>query len=414
MICEIITTGTELLLGDILNTNVQYLSQKLNSYGFDVLYHTTVGDNYRRMQSCLELASKRADVIIISGGLGPTRGDITKDVVAEMLGKNLVLDQGSKERIDAFFAARNQVATQNNYQQACLPEGAEPILNEVGTAPGVWLEAAGKLYILLPGPPHELIHMVEHQLLAKLQAHLPGLGMIISRTLHIRGAGESSIAEKLDKLIMQQGNPTLALYARNGEILLRLTAKALSPEACNALIDPIEQEIRDVLGSLIYGVDEASIAGALGRILKEQGKDIAMAESCTGGLVTSMLTDIPGSSGYVKGSIVAYSNAVKMQLLGVKQETLAQYSAISAETAKEMAEGVRKVLGTSLGVGITGNAGPRESEGKPVGLVYIAVSDADGTVVKELHFTSTRENNKLRIATTAISMALDRLLNIQK
>lgn len=413
MICEIVTTGTELLLGEILNTNVQYLSQILNKYGFDVLYHTTVGDNYRRMQSCLELAAKRADVIIISGGLGPTRGDITKDVVAEMLQKKLVLDQESKERIDAFFAARNQVATANNYQQALLPEGAVAILNDVGTAPGVWLEAKGKLFILLPGPPHELVHMVEHHLLAKLKERFPGLGMIVSRTLHIRGAGESSVAEKLDKLIMAQGNPTLALYARNGEILLRLTAKAINAEEAQALIAPVEAEVRAILGSLIYGADEISLASALGRILEEKGMDIAFAESCTGGLATSMMTDVPGSSCYVKGSIVAYSNETKISLLGVKEATLASYSAISEETAREMAEGVRMALGTSMGVGITGNAGPGPSEDKPVGLVYIAVTDGKTTTARELHFTSTRENNKLRIATTAISMALDRVLDLR-
>lgn len=410
MVVEIITTGTELLLGDILNTNVQYLSRQLNNRGFDVLYHTTVGDNYQRMKQVLEHAMQRADIIITSGGLGPTRGDITKEVVREVCHRESYLDEESWQRIQDFFATRKRSYTPNNINQAMLPIGCKVLRNEVGTAPGVWLEENGKIFVLLPGPPFELVDMCEKQLFPMLEQHFGANGIILSRVLHLRNIGESSLADMLDPIIMAQSNPTLALYARNGEVIIRITAKAENTEAIKLMLDKKEAELRAIAGKYIYGVDDETLASCLGKLLLARGETIAFAESCSGGLATSLMTDIAGSSAYVASSVVCYSNEIKHRLLGVAQETLDKYSAISKETAVEMAEGVKRLIGSDYGVGITGNAGPGPSEGKPVGLVYIAVATPKGTNCEELRFTATRTANKLRIATTAISMVIDRIM----
>lgn len=411
---EIVTTGTELLLGEIVNTNVQYLSRKLNNMGFDVLYQTTVGDNAERMQQVLENAMQRADIIITSGGLGPTRGDITKEVVMQVCHTESYLDLDTWGRIDAFFAQKGLTPSDNNEKQAYVPMGAEVLQNDVGTAPGLWLEYAGKIFILLPGPPSELMSVCEQQLWPRLLQRFAQHGIILSRTLHLRGIGESLVAEKLDELIMAQTNPTIALYARYGEILIRLTAKAADAASANKLLDVTEAEVRKYVDAYIYGVDDATLAACLGQELLKQGKTIAFAESCSGGLASSLVTDVPGSSEYLLGSVVTYTNMAKEKLLHVQADTLAEFSAVSQETACEMAVGVRQLLGSDIGVSITGNAGPGASEGKPVGLVYIAVATEDIVYCQEHHFTSTRTENKLRIAQTAISMAIDKLLEAKK
>ena len=411
---EIVTTGTELLLGEILNTNVQYLSRKLNNMGFDVLYQTTVGDNAERMQQVLENAMQRADIIITSGGLGPTRGDITKEVVMRVCHTDSYLDLDTWGRIDAYFAKKGLVPTDNNEKQAYVPIGAEVLQNDVGTAPGLWLEYAGKIFILLPGPPAELMDVCEKQLWARLQQHFADQGIILSRTLHLRGIGESLVAAKLDEVIMAQSNPTIALYARYGEILIRLTAKTKNLASAQKMLDAAEAEVRKYVDAYIYGVDDATLAACLGQELLQQHKTIAFAESCSGGLASSLVTDVPGSSEYLLGSAVTYTNMAKEKLLHVQSDTLAEFGAVSKETACEMAVGVRQLFGSDLGVSITGNAGPGGSEGKPVGLVYIAVAAKDVVYCQEHHFTSTRTENKLRIAQTAISMAIDKLLEAKK
>lgn len=408
---EIITTGTELLLGEILNTNVQYLSRKLNNIGFDVLYHTTVGDNPERLRQVLEQALARADMIITSGGLGPTRGDITKEMVMEVCHTDSYLDLDTWGRIDAYFRKKGITnPSENNEKQAYVPMGAEVLQNDVGTAPGLWLEYNGKIFVMLPGPPTELVDVCEKQLWPRLLQRFTENGIILSRTLHLRGVGESLVASKLDKLIMAQTNPTIALYARNGEILIRLTAKAKNEKEAEKMLATAEKAVRSYVDEYIYGVDDDTLGACLGRLLREQGKTIAFAESCSGGLVSSLVTDVPGSSEYLLGSVVSYTNMAKEKLLHVQSETLEQFSAVSRETACEMAEGVRNLLGSDIGVSITGNAGPGASEGKPVGLVYIAVAMDTVVYCQEHHFTSTRTENKLRIAQTAISMAIDKLL----
>ncbi|MDO4921046.1 MAG: competence/damage-inducible protein A [Phascolarctobacterium sp.] len=414
MRAEIITTGTELLLGEILNTNVQYLSRRLNSMGFDVLYHTTVGDNPERMQAVLEKAMERADIIITSGGLGPTRGDITKEMVMRVCHTESYLDLDTWGRIDAYFTKKGVDRPANNDKQAYVPLGAEILQNDVGTAPGLWLEYQGKLFILLPGPPSELVDVCEKQLWPRLLRRFADHGVILSRTLHLRGLGESLAAEKLDALIVAQSNPTIALYARYGEILLRLTAKAADEAQAKAMLDVCEQQVRQYVDEYIYGVDDATLAACLGQELLKQGKTIAFAESCSGGLASSLVTDVPGSSEYLLGSVVTYTNMAKNKLINVQQDTLNRYGAVSRESACEMAVGVRRLLGSDLGVSITGNAGPGASEGKPVGLVYIAVATEDVVYCQEHRFASTRTENKLRIALAAISMAIDKLKEEKK
>ncbi len=411
---ELISTGTELLLGEILNTNVQYLSRRLNSMGFDVLYQTTVGDNPERMQAVLRQAMERADIIITSGGLGPTRGDITKEMVMEVCHTESFLDLDTWGRIDAYFAKKGICKPANNDKQAYVPVGAEILQNDVGTAPGLWLEYEGKIFIMLPGPPSELMHVCEQQLWPRMLRRFADHGIILSRTLHLRGIGESLAAQKLDKLIVAQSNPTIALYARYGELLIRLTAKAADADAAQRLLDAAEAQVRQYVEEYIYGVDDASLASCLGQELLKQGRTIAFAESCSGGLASSLVTDVPGSSEYLLGSIVTYTNMAKEKLLHVQPDTLERYGAVSRETACEMAAGVRRVLGSDYGVSITGNAGPGASEGKPVGLVYIAVATEDVVYCQEHHFASTRTENKLRIALAAISMAIDKLLEAKK
>lgn len=409
MIVEVINTGTELLLGEILNTNFQYLSKNLNNMGFDVLYQSTVGDNENRMQQVLVQAMNRADIIITTGGLGPTRGDITKETVMELCGVDAYLDLDTWGRIDAFFAKKGTCVPSNNDKQAMIPVGAEVLQNDVGTAPGIVLEHNGKIFIMLPGPPSELVDMCEKQLWPYLHRRFGQQGIILSRVLRLRGIGESLTAEKIDDLILNQSNPTIAIYARRGEIIIRITAKAKEQAVAAEMLDNYEALLQQRLGKYVYGIDDESLASYAGKLLRRYNKTIAFAESCTGGLASSLITDIPGSSEYLLGSVVSYTNMAKNKLLHVQEETLSAFGAVSRETACEMAAGVRNLLGADFGISITGNAGPDPSENKPVGLVYIAVATDKIVYCQEHHFTATRTENKLRIALTAISMLIDKI-----
>lgn len=412
MVVEVINTGTELLLGEILNTNFQYLSRHLNDLGFDVLYQTTVGDNPARMRETIEHALGRADIVITSGGLGPTRGDITKEVVMELCGLEGYSDFSTLCRIYDFLAAKGVTPTPNNEKQAIVPFGADVLENPAGTAPGLWLEHKGKIIILLPGPPHEVEAVCETQLWPRLMQRFPENGVLITRTLRLRGIGESSVATCIDELILKQSNPTIAIYARHGEILIRIAAKAASPALAKELIASVEEKIRASLAKYIYGADNDSPAAILGERLKALHATIAFAESCSGGLASSLITDIAGSSEYLKGSVVSYTNEIKERVLGVNPETLKNPGAVSSKCACEMAAGVRKLMDTDYGISITGNAGPGMSEGKPVGLVYIAVANRSLVYWQEHHFDGNRTENKLRIAQAAINMMLDKLQQV--
>ncbi len=408
---EIINTGTELLLGDIVNTSFQLLSRTLNDAGFNVLYQTTIGDNGDRLLEVLDIALHRADIVITTGGLGPTRGDITKEMVARYLKRPLVLSDAWVKKMEAFFRSRGLTMAANNKKQAMVPEGAEVFNNDVGTAPGlaIWTPE-GKLIILLPGPPAETRFVLEEEVMPYLRRTFAEQGVIHSRLLHLRGISESMTAAKLDQVVMSQTNPTVAIYARKGEILIRITAKASSLDACNDLIAREEALIRSCVGEYIYGVDYETLAEALGKRLLEKHLTIAFAESCTGGLTSSLMTDVPGSSEYLLGSVVSYSNMAKHEILGVPQETLDRYTAVSRETAKAMAEGVRRLLHTDVGVSITGIAGPGGgTPEKPVGLVYEACATAKGTIIQELRYKASRTTIKMRAAMNAMSMAMDEI-----
>ncbi len=410
MIVEVINTGTELLLGDILNTNFQYLSKALNQKGFDVLYQTTVGDNETRLREVLKIAIARADIIVTTGGLGPTRGDITKEMVASALDLPLELDQETLEKINQFFIHRGICMPENNVKQAMIPQGAHILKNDAGTAPGLAVEADDKLIILLPGPPNEMKHVCTEQMLPFLEEHFSQQGIIHSKVLRLKGIGESTVAEKLDDIIMSQTNPTIAIYARSGEIIIRITAKSIDYAMAEAMIAEMEAEVRKRLEDNIYGVDNESLAKKLGEELLKRNSTISFAESCTGGLASSMLTDIPGSSEYLLGSVVSYSNEAKARVINVSEDSLKKYGAVSEQVAREMAAGVRNLFDTTLGVGITGIAGPGGgSSEKPVGLVYMAIASEKGIVCQKHKFNGSRTDNKLRSVLAAFSLALDKL-----
>ncbi len=408
---EIVTTGTELLLGEILNTNGQYLAERLNAHGFNVFYQTTVGDNRERLTAVLRQAMARADLVITTGGLGPTQGDITKEVTADVLALPMNLNAEVMDRIERYFVFRGIGMTDNNKRQAMIPENAFVLENDNGTAPGIWLEHSGGVIVNLPGPPRELKMMFETKLLPRLIKHYGVQGVIHSRILRSVGIGESILEDKIADLIATQNNPTIALYARQGELIIRLTAKAGTIEAADVLIDKLEDEICQRVGRYIYGKDGDSLPLVVGQALAKNKQTISCAESCTGGLVTSMLTDIPGSSDYVLGSVVTYSNAAKQKLVKVAEESLSRHGAVSEAVAIEMAQGVKQLFQTTYGVGITGIAGPGGATSeKPVGLVYLAVAGPDGaTRVYRHQFTGNRQDIKYRTAMTALEHLLDAL-----
>lgn len=405
MIAELVTTGSELLLGQIVNTNAAYMAQELNRMGVDVCFQTTVGDNRVRMKEVLTHALSRADLVITSGGLGPTRGDITKEVSAEIMGRTMARNEECVARLKAHFARLGREMTENNLRQAMIPEGAHIFVNQAGTAPGVALEKDGKLLVNLPGPPSEMKDMFQRSLAPYLVEKYGISSIIYSRVLHTYGIGESMLETKIDDLILAQKNPTLALLVRPTGVIIRITAKAENKAAAETLIAPVEKEIRARLGSFVYGADEEKMEEIVGKELLENKLTVAAAESCTGGLVASRLTDVAGSSGYVKGGIVSYTDEVKANTLGVSREILAEYGAVSEPTARAMAEGVRKVLGADVAISTTGLAGPGGgTEKTPVGTVFIAVSGASGTLAEKHNFTGTRGQVKFRASQAALAL----------
>lgn len=404
MIVEILTTGSELLLGQIINTNAAWLAAELNKIGFDVVYQSTVGDNRLRMAEAVRHALSRADIVITSGGLGPTRGDITKEICAEVCGLSLYEDAAWADKLREFFARRKKAMTANNLRQAMIPEGAHIFQNYCGTAPGVAMEWNGRLIINLPGPPAELQDMFTRSVRPYLGGKYGFDSVIVSRVLNTWGIGESELETKIMDLILGQKNPTLALLVRDTGVIVRITAKAATEPAARSLIAPVEKRIRELAGAYIYAADDEPLEKIAGRLLREKKLTVACAESCTGGLVSGRLTAVPGSSEYVRGGIVSYTNEVKKQALGVAAETLARHGAVSAETAKEMARGICRTLGSDIGVSVTGNAGPDASENKPVGLVYIGLCTPDGTAAAEYRFSGTREIIRNKAVMTALSM----------
>lgn len=396
MKAEILAVGTELLMGQIANTNAQYISSKLPNVGIGVYYHDVVGDNPERLKQCLALALSRSDIVILTGGLGPTQDDLTKETVAEAVNRKLVLDQQSLDKMTAYFTGSNRKMTQNNIKQAYLPEGSIIIRNKNGTAPGCIIEEGGKIIIMLPGPPSEMKPMFNESVMPYFAAKSEF--KLVSRFLRIFGIGESAMEDMLIDLIDKQTNPTIAPYAKDGEVTLRITARYEKNSVEEDIITPVENEIKRRLGDAVYSNDNRNLEEVAAGLLMESGMTLALAESCTGGLLAAKLTEIPGISAVFDRAVVTYSNRSKMETLGVKQETLDQYGAVSEQTAKEMAAGIRRVSSTDLGISVTGIAGPDGgTPEKPVGTVYIALAHKSGVDTKKLELWGNR--NRIRSVT---------------
>lgn len=394
MRAEIVGVGTEILLGQIANTNAQWMSQRLAEIGVDVLHHQVVGDNVPRIAAALTLAASRADVVLVTGGLGPTGDDVTREAVASAAAVPLVRTSEIEAYLRDKFARMQREMPESNLVQADVPEGARYILPERGTAPGLVLELAGgtRLYAV-PGVPAEMREMMEETILPELRS-LVGPAGIVSRVLRVVGMPEATVGELLDDLFRSSSNPTVAYLASAGEVRVRLTAKAGTPEEAAALIEPVEREVRERLGDRIFGTDAEELEEVVGRLLQERGLTVAVAESLTGGGLTSRIVNVPDSSNYFVGGVVAYSPEAKAELLGVSKETLEDPGMVSEECAVEMARGVRSAFGAGVGLSTTGVAGPDPLEGHPPGEVWVAVS-GDG-VEEARRFVAPGDRDQVR------------------
>ena len=403
---EILSVGTELLLGNIANLDAQILSQGLSALGLNVYWHTVVGDNPQRAKEAVSLAKARADIIITTGGLGPTCDDLTKNVLAEAFGKKLVYDEGSAQRIKSYFQRTGRTMTENNLQQAMLPEGCTILENDWGTAPGCAFEAGGVHVIMLPGPPSECRPMFQYRAVPYLQQFSEGV--IASHTLKLFGIGESQMEAQLREQMNTMQNPTLAPYAKEGECELRVTAKAATQEQAQALLLPTVEQVKALFGPLVYGVDVPSLEYVVLEGLKARRLTLGCAESCTGGLIAKRITDVPGASQVFKGGIVSYTNAVKANVLHVPEELLKQFGAVSAQVALAMARGARTALGCDRAVSSTGVAGPdKDDRGNDVGTAFVAIATPEGEYVRALHLGTRpmRERLRTQIAHHAFDLA---------
>ena len=401
---EIISVGTELLLGNIANTDARDISQMLSELGINVYYHTVVGDNPERLKAAVGIAKSRADIIITTGGLGPTCDDLTKQTLAEAFGKELIFDEKEAQEIRTYFSQRlhTHAMTDNNYQQALLPEGCVPFHNACGTAPGCAFEAEGVHVLMLPGPPRECISMFQNCAMPYLRELSDE--EILSHNIHIFGLGESFVEDKLRPLMLKLSNPTLAPYAKEGEVRLRVTAKGKSAEECEALMAPVIKEVRSAIGSCIYGIDTDTLENTVLSLLLERGLTFSTAESCTGGLVSKRITDIPGSSRAFLGGAVTYANSAKTHLLGVDPKLIEEKGAVCREVAISMAQGSRKAFGSDIAIGLTGIAGPAsDNSQKELGLVFCALSAGGNIYCRELHLGLDRS----RVRTSAANHAFD-------
>ncbi len=408
---EIIAVGTELLLGEITNTDAVTVARALSELGINAYYQTVVGDNPDRLYDVIMTAKKRADIIITTGGLGPTFDDLTKQVAARAFGKELVLNEEELEKIKEYFARLGRTMTENNARQAYLPEGCEVFVNDWGTAPGCAMEDNGKYLIMLPGPPRECRPMVKYRMVPYLKklsdSHL------VSHGIRIYGMGESSVESKIASFAEEMENPTLAPYAKDGEVLLRVTGKAESEEEADAITRPVIEKVCDLLGDAVYGVDVDSLHAALAALLAEKKITLSTAESCTGGLLSSLITDISGASEFFRGGICAYTNEMKMELLGIDGELLDTYGAVSAECAEALSRAACAKFGTDAGIGVTGYADPSSGDEKnPGGTVYVAVTLSGKTVSSKIYQPMSRALAKSRAAQEAFNLLRKELKGI--
>ncbi|MDR1689797.1 MAG: competence/damage-inducible protein A [Clostridiales bacterium] len=386
MVAEIVSVGTELLLGDIINTNAAFLAKELKNLGFSVYFQQVVGDNELRLKSALDTASNRSDVIILTGGLGPTQDDLTKEVTARYLNLGMEFDEYSWNEICSFFAKLRKTPTENNRKQAYFPKGSVILKNPNGTAPGCLIESNSVTYVMLPGPPFEMEAMFENE----VKPHLlqKSSSVLYSKTLRVVGIGESEIEDRLKDLIEKQTNPTIAPYAKSFEVHLRITALADSFENAREKTLPLTRAVYDILGNNIYGEDSVTLEETVVALLKEKGIKLACAESCTGGLISSRLVNIAGVSEVFMEGVVTYSNESKIARLGVKRETLEKYGAVSEQTAGEMAAGVAGMLGCEAAVSVTGIAGSAQTNSGSYTLCHsVAASSADENAASQAKST---------------------------
>ena len=409
MVAEILAVGTELLMGQIVNTNAQYITKRLNDVGVNVYYHSVVGDNPDRLKECLLLALSRADVVITTGGLGPTKDDITKETIADILGMKLVRHEETYKNIRCFFERVNRKMMNNNTKQADIPEGCIIVPNNNGTAPGCIIEKDGKTIIMFPGPPKEMIPMFEETIYPYFEKKT---GQIIgSRMLKVFGIGESEMEMKILDLIEAQSNPTIAPYVSQGEVVIRVTARSKNHQEAMEMINPVIEKIRERLGSNLYALDGETLEQTVAQLLIENNISISTVESCTGGMLASRLVNIPGISKVFENGFITYSNQSKIDVLGVSPDIIDTYGAVSKETALELVKCLVKKTGARAGVSITGIAGPDGgTPEKPAGSVYIAIS-LDGEVdVIELKLNGDRDRVRHMACLNALNMLRKKIL----
>ncbi|MDO8472352.1 MAG: competence/damage-inducible protein A [Dehalococcoidia bacterium] len=399
MKAEIVATGTELLLGEIADINSAYIASQLSRLGVDLYWMSTVGDNIGRLVETLKRACQRSDLVITTGGLGPTQGDITRDAIAAMLDQKLEVDPDEERRLRQFFASRGIEMPASNIRQATRISCSQFLPNPSGTAPGWWVESSGRIIVTLPGPPEEMRTVWDNEVVPRLKPRL-GEVIIFSRVLKTFGISEAKIGEILGKYVASS-NPTLATYAKFDGIHLRITAKADSEESGKRMVGEVESKVREIVGNSIWGEDSDSLEASVARLLTERKLTVSVMESCTGGLLSAALTNVPGSSGYFRGGVVSYPNEVKV-LSGVDAGFLVKHGAVSGEVATAMATAIRKRFGSDIGIAVTGVAGPSPMEGKSPGTVFVGIDDGGRPRVISRTLPGNRQRVRERATTSAL------------
>ena len=416
MRAEIIAVGTELLMGQIVNSNAQYLSQKFAEMGVNLYYQTVVGDNAERMADAMRLASSRADLIVFTGGLGPTQDDITRDVLAGILGLGLSIHQPSYDRIASFHIDRKVIMVESNARQALMIDGADPLMNDTGMAVGSAITQGNTHYVLLPGPPKEMKPMFENYAMPWILGKMPNTGALFSRMLKFCGIGESRLEHAIKDLITTQSDPSIAPYAKEGEVTIRLTTRAHTLEAANKILDVTHLEIHNRVGEFLYSDIDVPLEAVIVRLMTEKGLTLSVAESCTGGLLSELITSIPGSSAMFHGGVICYSNEWKHRSLQIPMNMLEGEDApgaVSEEVAILLAQQIVQRTGSDLGISITGIAGPDHSERKPVGLIYAAIVSKNGdTQVHQLNIAGNREMVRVRTVKQVMYQLWQQLRNL--
>ncbi|MDN7241219.1 competence/damage-inducible protein A [Planococcus sp. N028] len=411
MNAEIIAVGSELLLGQITNSNARFLSNHLAELGINVYYHTVVGDNSERLKNSIEIAENRADLIIFTGGLGPTKDDLTKETIARHLGTTLAMDEEALESIVAFFERAGRFMTENNKKQALVLKDSEVLINNHGMAPGMLYKTDSHFYMLLPGPPKEMEPMFQFEGKPKLAKILNKEDVILSHVLRFYGIGEAELEDRLQDILDNQTNPTIAPLASDGEVTLRITAKTNTEKEAWELINGAKSQILDNVGQYLYGYDDDSLASKAVELLKEQTKTISAAESLTAGLFQSELASVSGASAVLAGGVITYNEDMKIKHLGLAPELLKEYGVVSEQAALAMAEAVRQKFNTDISVSLTGAAGPDAHGDQPAGTVWIGIATEEGTTAYRLQLSGMRNTNRLRAVKLALSYVIRTLID---